>query len=306
MVLAAERRPLRPKEIIQRGYASEVLPWHLHGNRQDKTLHARLSEDIARSPEKSRFYRTAPGVFYLRQLREDPETPAAYREVYLAPPRRKELNRDKVFSIRLCDVAADVASGEISMPVLQRVLGSGAYAYRSFLEIKESQDVAIVHSFVVVYKNDRVLSFRCGKFFPESDPLYGRRSIGIGGAVLPDNVDLLYDSMYGILENGIDELGYGIGLPQRLAERARYNSELSPHLAILVTDTNAAPAVIHVVIAYHCPDEFEPSKAALSVNDLKWIDANQPGNDLQDYDRTSRVLFENRHLSRMMHRQVGA
>jgi len=306
MILGGERRPLKPREIIQRAYVNELLPWHLHGSRQDKTLHARLSEDIARSPEKSRFYRTGPGTFFLQQLRRQPETPDAFREVYLAPPRRKELKRDDVFSVRVSDIGAEAHSAQIPLLTLNKVLKAGNYAYRPYARLKTAQGYAVVHSFVVVFKNNQVLSFRCGKFFPQSDPLYGRRSIGIGGAVIQDDVDLLYESMSGIIENGITELGYGIGLPQRMAEAARYGNELKPYLGFLLDDIEGAPTVLHVVLGYRCPNEFEPSKAALSVNDLRWVDANNPGNDLQDYDPTSKRLFEGRHVVRIMQGQIGS
>ena len=39
-----------------------------------------------------------------------------------------------------------------------------------------------------------------------SDPLFGKRSIGIGGAVLATDVDMLFESLVGIIANGIAEL----------------------------------------------------------------------------------------------------
>jgi len=293
-IISAERQPMRPRDIIQRAYLAELLPWHLHGPRQDKTLHARLSEDIARSPEGSRFYRTAPGIFFLNEFRDQPDTPDAYNQVYRAPPRRRELKRDKLFSLKIIDSSPN--GKEVGIADLQIALNAGSYEYIPFQEAKANHGYAVVHSFVVVYRGPKILSFRCGKFFPESDPIYGRRSIGIGSAVIADNLHMLYDSLYGIVENGIGELGYGVGLPRRLAERARYQNELRPHVGILLEDDRGGPITLHVVMGYHCPDEFEPSKAALSVNDLRWIDSTNPGNDLADYDATSRLLFERHHL----------
>lgn len=299
-VLGMERRPLRPREIVQLASSAELLPWHLHGPRQDKTMHARLSEDVARNPENSRFYRTAPGVFYLQKMRSDPTTPEAYREQYLAPPRRKELRRQLFFAMKVSDVAPLAKPRSVDIPHLLALLEAGAYSYRPFLQIKESADTVLIHSFVVIVKGDSVLSFRCGKFFPESDPLYGRRSIGLGGAVASDNNDFLYNSMHGIIESGIGELGYGIGLPRRLAERARYEEQVTPQVAVYLDPDFLSPPVLQVVLRYRCPVEFEPSKAALSVNDLRWISAHHPGNDLQDYDETSRYLFAHNWLKSLI------
>lgn len=299
-VLGAERRPLRPREIIQLAASAELLPWHLYGPRQDKTMHARLSEDVARNPESSRFYRTAPGVFYLQAMRTDPSTPEAYREQYLAPPRRKELKRQLFFAIKASDLAPLVQLRTVEISRLIKLLEGGAYTFKPFRQIKEAGDTILVHSFVVIVQGERVLSFRCGKFFPESDPLYGRRSIGLGAAVASDNYDFLYDSMYGIIESGIGELGYGIGLPRRLAERARYEEQVRPHIAVYLDPDALSPPVLQVVLRYRCPAEFEPSKAALSVNDLRWISAQNPGNDLQDYDETSQHLFQHGWLAELI------
>jgi hypothetical protein len=291
-VILAEGRPLRPKEIIEHAHIHELMPWHLHGGRQDKTLHARLSEDIARNPERSRFLRTSPGTFYLRLLQQRRDTPSAYQGVYLAPPRRKELKRDAIFSVRLDALVFEPGNTpELVLSEITAMLGRGDYSYRSVGDLSLSQETALVHSFVVIYKAGRVLSFRCGKFSRRADPIYGHRSVGIGGAVLRDDADLLYESMYGIVENGISELCYGIGLSQRLADRARYNNEVTPFAAILASDGISDPPVVHIALAYRCPAEFEPSKAALSINDLRWIDAGNPSNALDDYDTTSQFLF---------------
>lgn len=72
--------------MLQLSYATEMVPWHLHGATQHKTLHARLSEDISQNLEASRFYRTGPGRFFLRALQDDPDTPEALRAEYFAPP----------------------------------------------------------------------------------------------------------------------------------------------------------------------------------------------------------------------------
>lgn len=142
-----------------------------------------------------------------------------------------------------------------------------------------------------MFHGDTVLSYRCGKFSPETDPLRGRRSVGLGGAVYASDRDMLFHDMFGIVASGINELGYGIGLSKELSERARYGNEVRPCLGVLLPSATGRPAVVHVVLAYECPAEFLPSKAALSVNDLRWIDIRNPANTLDDFDETSRLLF---------------
>lgn len=302
-VLLTSRRPLRPREIIAHAYAGGLLPWHLYGPRQDKTLHARISEDVARNPDGSRFFRTGPGIFFLREMIDDDAIPGEYKQVYYAPPRRKELRRDSMLAFMRLSVLSNAADDQI-LPValLQQELDEGRYAYLSFEEALEDQGAAVAYSFAVVVNENQVLSYRCGKFRPSTDPLYGLRSIGLGGAVYAENRDFLFRSMHGVIGSGINELGYGIGLPRRLAERARYENKLKPHVGVVLGRTRDRPAILQVVMGYRCPAEFLPSKAALSVNDLRWVDAGSPGNSLDDYDETSRLLFERQEVLKLIGR----
>lgn len=291
-VLLTSRRPLRPREIIENAYAERLLPWHLHGPTQDKTLHARMSEDVAGDPESSRFFRTAPGVFFLQGLMNDPAIPPAFKQPYYAPPRRKELRRERVLTFdRLGQVALHAPDPFIDVARLYGEFEEARYRFITPAELARHPDAAAVHSFTLVFHGDTVLSYRCGKFSPETDPLRGLRSVGLGGAVYASDRDMLFRDMFGIVASGINELGHGIGLSKELSERARYGNEVIPCLGVLLPRTSSRPAIVHVVLAYECPAEFLPSKAALSVNDLRWLEIRNPANTLDGFDETSRLLF---------------
>jgi len=302
-VLRSTGIPLRPAEMITFAYANGLAPWHLHGTRQDKTLQARLSEDIARNREHSVFCRTGPGIFFLRErLGRSADKIPAITEFY-ARPRKKELRRDFVLTVRLSDFSHAVDAGVfLPLPELKKLVDSGLYSYRPFSEVSQNEQLLAVHSFVVVFSGFEVLSFRTGKFRPASDPLYGTRSLGIGGAVFAQDADLLFESMAGVIANGIDELCYGIGLPMRLAERARYKNEMQPWLGVLVRGGPTHPNVMHVVMGYPSPPEFSPTKAALSINDLRWVNVARPANTLEHYDDTSKQLLSTGQLMSLIER----
>lgn len=289
-VLLGSRRPLRPREIIETAYAHELLPWHLHGSTQDKTLHARISEDVVGNPHVSRFFRTGPGVFFLRTFLGDPSIPDAFKQPYFAPPRRKELRRERVLALDHM-VGGTVADPFIGIERLNSEFAAGRYRFVTPAELEGRPDAVTVHSFVLVFHDDSVLSYRCGKFFPDDAPLKGLRSIGLGGAVYASDRDMLINDMFGIITNGINELVYGVGLTKHLSERARYDGEVVPCVGVLLPQLVARPAVMHVVLAYECPADFLPSKAALSVNDLRWLDLGNPANTLDGFDSTSKLLF---------------
>jgi len=293
-VLAASGTPMRPRDILRFAYLNRLVPSHLHGVTQHKTLHARLSEEISTYREASRFYRTGPGVFFLRRLRNDAIF-GVESEEFFAPPRKKELKRDWVMALRMRFEHTGAAKA-ISLEAIKGELDEGRFGYFPYSVIRRESDLAVVHSFVVVSNGDDILSYRTGRFYPSTDPLWGRRSVGVGGAVLIGEADLLYQSMHGIVANGIAELGYAIGLPRRLAEIARYKNQVRPVLAVAVPGSDSHPDVLHVVMVYSCPPDFFPSKAAMSINDLRWLSALNPTNNADDFDATSRLLIEQRML----------
>lgn len=291
-VLLDSRRPLRPREIIDTAYAHQLLPWHLHGSTQHKTLHARMSEDVASNTTQSRFFRTGPGVFFLRSLLKDPSLPDSYRKPYFAPPRRRELRRERILTLEgFNQEGTGLSSPFIGIERLEGQFARGRYRFITPMELDLNPDGVAVHSFVLVFHDNTVLSYRCGKFFPDTAPLKGKRSIGLGGAVYASDPDMLFEDMFGIIASGINELGYGIGLSKTLSEEARYGGRVKPCIAVLLPRASERPAVLHVVLAYECPSDFLPSKAALSVNDLRWLDIRNPENALDELDFTSELLF---------------
>lgn len=202
-----------------------------------------------------------------------------------------------MLTVRLSDFARDIRDDVfLPLPQLKSLVEEGRYSYRPFSEVSQNDQLIAVHSFVVVFSGLQALSFRSGKFRPSSDLSYGSRSVGIGGAVFAQDADLLFESMAGVIANGIDELCYGIGLPMQLAERARYENQILPWLGVLVRGGSMHPNVMHVVMGYRCPPEFSPTKAALSINDLQWIDVAKPTNSFDHYDNTSKELLSTGHL----------
>lgn len=304
-VIQTSRRPLRPREIIQTAYVSGLLPWHLHGATQHKTLQARISEDLSRNPEASVFFRTGPGIFFLKQFLSDPSIPDALKQPYYAPPRRKTLRRERVLAVKIPRKFTADPFRLWPISALNEPFDRDDYSYVSYSQIAELSETAIVYSYVLVFHGDEVLSYKCGKFAPSTDPLYGRRSIGLGGAVYAGDRDLLFETMHGIIGSGINELGYGIGLPRQLAEQARYENQVKACLCTLLEGDEIRPPIIHVILGYECPPEFAPSKAALSINDLRWVSIKPGSHGLADYDETSRRLYSSGVLSRLR-KQVAA
>ena len=91
IVLRAQGRPMGARSILAAAIKADILPKHLHGKTQQKTLQARLSEDILHAREASLFYRTEPGQFALKEFRADPDFPANWKVEFPARRRTRDL-----------------------------------------------------------------------------------------------------------------------------------------------------------------------------------------------------------------------
>ncbi len=98
-ILRAERRPLSSHAILAEAHRAGLVPPTLYGKTQHKTLGARISEDILSHRDRSRFFRTAPGRYFLREFLEDPSIPKEHRRPFPARRRIRELVRGPALAI---------------------------------------------------------------------------------------------------------------------------------------------------------------------------------------------------------------
>jgi hypothetical protein len=103
-VLGHARQPLSAREILKHAYTDRLVPSHLFGRTQYKTLGARLSEDILIRRERSAFFRANPGRFFLRRFLTDVSLPEKFRTPIVARRRERELQRGTSLGLRAADV----------------------------------------------------------------------------------------------------------------------------------------------------------------------------------------------------------
>jgi hypothetical protein len=127
-VLRSEKRPLSPRTIIAEAYKSGIVPTNLHGKAQHKTLGARISEDIISKREQSRFFRTSPGKYFLRDFLDDPGIPADFQRPFHARRRLRELMRGPTLAIISARVIALAGTSLVMEPA--KVGESGAHQKR--------------------------------------------------------------------------------------------------------------------------------------------------------------------------------
>lgn len=297
IVLRATRVPMTPSELLDRAYIMGVVPSHLHGATQEKTLQARISEDISRLRELSEFYRTDRARFFLRKFRDDPAIPEIYKTEYLARPRRKDLKNERILAARLkSDSKSKPQMHEFK--AIDDLFRKGKYRYVNWEEVQSVDDLVPVYSFLVVQNEGKILTHETGKFSEPNHPTRGLKSVGFGSVVRVQDSDLLYDAYHGVIGSASNELVYSLGLPRELVRRARYGAEIHPHCGI---ETSRGDFGRHLLVAlsYKLPAGFEFGAASLTRNRLQWQD---PGSAslLRGCDEATELLIRTSKLFEML------
>lgn len=201
-VLRQVRRPLSPKAILDIAYQMEIVPAQLHGETQHKTLHARLSEDIVRRRYDSAFFRTEPGIFFLREFLTDSSVPESYKQPIVTRRRVRELYGDKVLCVDENDAPTVDTKHSIVPP--QMVLASLQKDNSPYANPRDSSgDKVFVWSTAIVRRNDSILCYRIGRYRDQRDSFLLKRSVGFSTMVEPKDRSLFSTDPYGIAESGI-------------------------------------------------------------------------------------------------------
>ncbi|MGY3033467.1 hypothetical protein ACVIIV_002637 [Bradyrhizobium sp. USDA 4354] len=286
LVLREARAPLPPREILRRGLSAGIVPSSLYGKTQHKTLQARLSEDILLRRERSPFFRTKPGYFFLREFLTDPAIPSEYRVPIVARRRRRELAYhhalafDKDTAQEICDRPVVKANAVL------KLLHAHHYHYAKSSQDRAPNDV-LIWSFVVVLRRNCALTYRHGRFREDRDTFLQKRSIGFFCPVVHDDLTLFDQDDHGIVASGMRALSVDLHLDSDVQlSRA---AELK---AFICTNENTTSNLLGV-IALQAPDWLEPISRRLAINDLAWHDLRTQTNHFEDFDPWSQLILEN-------------
>lgn len=291
-VLQAARRPLNAKAMLDMAYEAGVVPPHLHGRTQHKTLQARLSEDILHHRERSAFYRTEPGQFALKIFLDDPSIPQEWKVPFPARRRTRDLKRSYALGVRRSVAHAIGTRMTLFDAVFGRAEAEGAVA-AMHPDDMYARGYCAVWTFSVVRRGDCVLAYRVGRYRDDRDAFADRRSIGFPGALAADDVSLFSHDRLGVVDCATTVLQYDLDLSLATVDGADDNaSARRPKIdgVIAVEGMEGALDVI-VILSWACPDWFEPTTRRLSLNEPNWLCSKSRLNDINDFEPWSaRVL----------------
>ncbi|SFQ14718.1 HB1, ASXL, restriction endonuclease HTH domain [Roseivivax halotolerans] len=291
-VLRLERRPLSARALLRRAYEHDLVPTHLYGQTQEKTLQARLSEDILHQRERSRFFRNSPGRFFLREFLSDSSVPPEYRREMRARRRTRDLLRNSALGVSK-ECVESLTDGSQMDPgaTLEKLQDEHCYRYLNPREIDE--EWALVWSIAVVRRRSKILTYRTGRYRDDRDSFAHKRSICFAGLVAEDDRTLFDWIGLGIVECALTAASTDLNVPiDQQNDPDNLGSMFLHEFKSLFKTYRKGRVELLALVEIIAPDWFEPAGPRLSINDLGWMDPCAL-NNISDFDPWSQVLLEN-------------
>lgn len=286
-ILDRARRPMTARQILVRAYQDGVVPPHLYGSTQHKTLQARLSEDILAKKDHSAFFRPKPGQFFLRRFIDDSSIPEEFRRPIVARRRTRDLLRGPALAVR----RSALADANLNMPssFVEKAFELEQARYLDPRHIGE--EWLLVWSIAVVVRRDRVLTYRAGRYRDDRDSFALKRTISFSSLV-PERAPSLFDrrDVAGIKETALESVVVDLDVPST-PSRVAHDSVVADFRSFLPGSDGATVDCLLAIVVVECPSWFEPTTRRLSLNDLRWMDLRPLPNDLEDLDPWSKSIW---------------
>jgi len=288
-VLERARAPLSAKEIIKRAYLLNLVPNHLHGQTQHKTLTARLSVDILEFRERSGFFRPWPGRFFLTSLIDDDSLPKEYRTPIIAKRRARQLRRE--YTAYISPMALQqFRLQKLSKNDFSRLVTSDSIQYSASGNV-DPEDFQI-WNFAFVRKGNNYLQYISGKYrsFLNNNSR-SARTIGFTSPLCQDDRTLFDNKYHGALGSSISNVLIDLDL-----HYSRYIGEIesqSRFLGGVLIESDANPVIL-AVSEVRLPSGCPVITRKLSINELSWIDQSALRVEMRHFEPWSESVI--RHL----------
>lgn len=288
------RKPLTPLQMLSLAKERGFLPAHLTGRTMHKTLSARLAEHIRERSEKSLFYRTAPGTFFVHSLASDKSLPDEYKSVFVGNLRAKTIRKENVLVAPRSALKGRIYGDFVPFDKVyfdDLFKSHCVFVDRASAEV--NHDVKQFVTFTLVVHETKILVHKRGKFSTASDELKGQLSVGFGGHVSDEDFTLFSLGSDAFRANAARELREELFLDEYYNSIAETRHRADVVGYINVDDSEDARHHIAVLVIFKHKSPNLPRKGELSINALKWIDIENRLNDLSQYDLWSSMILEN-------------
>lgn len=282
--------PMSARQLIDEAKRQGLLSDKLVGLTPHQTMKSKLSVDIRRHGDASRFTRVRPGQFFLRSLLDDEHR--EYKAAALRPPPTGE--HVLAFPSERLDAMGRFQGVTVHWRrKLSRIL-SGDLVTLDRLEAEQDDRYKQIVTYLMVTRGAELLSFRRGIFNRVEDYLRGAQCIGFGGHLSSADINLFSFSDAGVHESAIRELREELALPA--ADLARLYEGGSLRVVGLLNDDSSPVGVRHfgIVMQYDVSDDSawdEPQRGEKSITQLRWLDTRQANFQIRDFEYWSQLCL---------------
>jgi hypothetical protein len=270
-------------------FMAGLVPTHLHGSTQYKTLGARLSEDILRLKRRSRFFRTRPGRFFLREFIHDKSLPLEFRTPIVAARRRRQLRRTNVASIdvSLLD-ALSPSEGLLSADKFKEIVRDCLIQYINLDDAQQTTALPI-YSYVIISRADELLLHSKSPYAEDRPQFIRKPMLGFPTPVCHDDLTLFDRDDHGLVSSGLT----GVANDLDLEFSPEFPSfEVSATLLGLThVPSKRQHGALVGVVSVEAPEGFEPSDRRLAIGSLEWARVDEVVARRSDLDPWSRTLL---------------
>ncbi len=270
--LQATRQPMTPKQIVDYAIEHGLFTDRVSGKTPHQTMKSKLSVDVRRNGDKSRFVRTRPGAFSIRDV-------VSADSIYEARPYTRSPDQSDVRVVQpsKLDRLGRFQGVKLAWARYAQLLEKPEdVEYQPRMVAERTEDWKQVLTYILVTKNDKVLCFRRGNFNRVEDYLRGSLCIGFGGHVIREDFDLLAHGVQGLLRSAVRELSEELKIPAADAQRLACFDGLK--IIGVLNDDSSVVGRKHIafILRYETSSSSEwiqPVRGEKSIAQLQWIEA---------------------------------
>jgi predicted NUDIX family phosphoesterase len=289
-ILELSQQPMSPREMIDAAKRVGLIPErYSKAKTPHKTIHARLAESIRHEGSKSPFYRFARGKFGLRSNLINLNYQRQFAKEYKAAIRRKEISNEDVLCVRRANLPIDPIDGFFSLETYRQVVAENPELLHVARKHAEKDfSLKQIVTYVAVLRDECVLCYERGTYSATGQELVGRKSIGFGGHIDAQDLNLFSTDRYGILSNAWRELSEELNLLE--------NDVLGqgPQVVGLINDNTTREGQKHLAVAMivRCRNSDDLTKGELEIRNLHWKSLRVLPNDFVQFEVWSRIFLE--------------
>jgi hypothetical protein len=196
-ILQSSGQPMTARQILERARKYNLIPSRLGGATMEKTLQARIAEDIFHQRNRSQFYRTAQGVYYLRSQAERSDLPSTVISEHPTARRIQPLT-----PYRILHVPSPHREQQRTLSILEFSQNLSANSSYYYLDNRPDVNFCPVMIFLAIKSQGSFFSFQYSRYsmFYKYVTL---RSVGLRAFIDEYDLDLLDDDDSGVFRASV-------------------------------------------------------------------------------------------------------